>query len=261
MIEDSCVEHGRMRYEKTQDLQKMNCDSINGYCKQKADQGNVVISVMKWYNIVTVEVKPVSTSQVSRIQGVHLCSAARCGKNGKCVAHYLGGDVPVTPNACICNDGWSGKLCQFNPCFGKSCSGHGKCTATSDQDAKCLCNDGFSWESCQNSCDGIYQGSFPYGSAPQVAGAVKLGCTKDGHCNCPGFCTYRGAVTQSDWLCGSKNDCKVAVSCISNGSCSAPQYLPDATPCNSVPFGTCRSGICVDPSPVRAVLLPSQFYR
>lgn len=138
------VEHGRMRYEKPQDLPKMSCDSINGYCKQKTVQGNVVISVMKWYNIVTVEVKPVSTSQVSRIQGVHLCSAARCGKNGKCVAQYLGGDVPVTPNACICNDGWSGKLCQFNPCFGKSCSSHGKCTVTSDQDAKCLCNDGFS---------------------------------------------------------------------------------------------------------------------
>jgi hypothetical protein len=96
---------------------------------------------------------------------------------------------------------------------------------------------------------------------PKVAGAVKLGCTKDGHCNYlnygqqypwPGFCTYREAVTQSNCLCGSENDCEATVSCSSNGSCPSPQYLLDATPCNSVPFGTCQSGICVGPLPVSA---------
>ena len=253
---------GACAMNNPQDLPIVNCDLINDgilqaeFCPGKCSH---VCDEMTQYcdcGSEACEYKPGFTNA-----GVGLCSAARCGTHGKCVAQYLGGDIPVTSNACICNDGWSGELCQFNPCLGKSCSGHGKCTATSDQDAKCLCDDGFSGESCQNSCDGICQGSFPYGCAPQVAGAVKLGCTKDGHCNYlnygeqypwPGFCTYKEALTQSNCLCGSENDCEVALSCSSNGSCPAPQYLTDATPCNSVPFGTCQSGICVGPSPVSA---------
>ena len=46
---------------------------------------------------------------------VDLCSAARCGSHGKCVASYLGNDstLPVTgSNACVCDHGWYGPFCD-----------------------------------------------------------------------------------------------------------------------------------------------------
>jgi len=31
-----------------------------------------------------------------------------------CTATFLGGSIPVNSNACVCDEGWSGPLCQYN---------------------------------------------------------------------------------------------------------------------------------------------------
>ena len=261
---------GACAINQPQDLSRVNCSSVNegvmpadncpgkciGECDETAQYCDCGTGIC--------EFKPGFTEA-----GVSLCSAARCGDHGICSAQYLGGEIPVTSNACICDEGWSGKLCQFNPCqsLSQKCSGHGTCVAIGDIDAKCLCEDGFSGESCQNSCDGFCVGVFPYGCARDVKGAVRLGCHQHGGCSYLndgqqypyiGFCTYKEASKQ-DCLCGSDNDCEVTVSCNSNISCPSPQYVPDATPCNSIPFGTCQSGACVSSGPsAKPSILPTR---
>ena len=190
-----------------------------------------------------------------------LCNAGRCGDHGHCTATYLGGDLPVTSQqACICDEGWSGSLCQYNPCetMGLICE-HGKCIATSDSDAKCLCDDGFTGDNCDESCDGFCQGDWPYNCARNVEGIVKYGCFSSGGCyylregeDYPygGFCTYKEA-SEEDCKCGSENECELSVSCNADGSCPSPQYVSDSTPCNELPFGVCQSGTCVSGSIVR----------
>ncbi|KAL7542580.1 hypothetical protein ACHAXR_011906 [Thalassiosira sp. AJA248-18] len=49
---------------------------------------------------------------------IDLCSLARCGEHGTCSARYLGdaSTLPVANEACVCDEGWSGPLCnQQNP--------------------------------------------------------------------------------------------------------------------------------------------------
>jgi len=191
-----------------------------------------------------------------------LCGAARCGERGTCSAKYLGGTMPVTANACICDEGWSGPLCQFNPCEtnDKTCSGHGQCVAGSDTAAVCRCDQGFSGEDCELTCEGECSGEFPYSCATDSPGAVKYGCHPQGGCSYlqkgqefpyKGFCVYKEEAGQV-CLCGSSNECQYTVSCNEDGSCPPPQNLLDGSPCNSVPFGECQSGLCLknaSPSP------------
>ncbi len=76
---------------------------------------------------------------------IDLCEAARCGDHGSCSATYLGSSLPVTGlNACVCEQGWSGHLCQYNPCsvLNKTCSGNGQCVANGPLDAVCECDTG-----------------------------------------------------------------------------------------------------------------------
>jgi hypothetical protein len=241
------------------DSPRVDCSSINDgvlpadNCPEKCTNGCDETNQYCDCGTGTCKFKPGFTES-----GVGLCSAARCEEHGRCSAQYLGGQIPVTSNACICDEGWSGKLCQFNPCqnLGKTCSGKGTCIATSDNDAKCVCDAGFSGENCETSCDGFCRGAFPYGCAIDLAGKVKYGCNQSGGCHYlsegqqfpSGFCTYKEA-SKPDCLCSSDNDCEKTVSCNSDGSCPSPrQYLPDETPCNSIPFGTCKSGICIGPT-------------
>jgi len=44
---------------------------------------------------------------------IDLCDAARC-EHGRCTATFLGGSIPVNSNDCVCDEGWSGPLCQYN---------------------------------------------------------------------------------------------------------------------------------------------------
>ncbi len=39
--------------------------------------------------------------------GIDLCAAARC-MHGRCTATFLGGAIPTTTNACVCDQGWTG---------------------------------------------------------------------------------------------------------------------------------------------------------
>jgi hypothetical protein len=186
---------------------------------------------------------------------VDLCAAARCGEHGVCAATYLGGGLPVTSQACICEKGFSGHLCQYNPCEaqGKTCAGHGTCVASSEVEAECQCEDGFTGDSCELTCDGICAGSFPYSCSTQIEGIVNYGCRANGACHYlregedypyDGFCTYKSASSSSACACGASNDCEVATPC-NHGLCSPPEPVVDFSPCNSVPFGVCRGGVCV----------------
>lgn len=66
-----------------------------------------------------------------------------CTNRGACIA----------PQECKCNDGYSGRMCEKNLCFGlpedspSVCSGNGKCTSPNT----CKCINGFEGEKC-NSC-------------------------------------------------------------------------------------------------------------
>ena len=185
-----------------------------------------------------------------------LCNAARCGEHGHCTATYLGGSsLPVTSNACICDEGWSGPLCQYNPCESITCSGKGTCVATSDTTARCECIPGYSGEDCGKSCEDQCIGEYPYGCATSVDNIIKYGCNKGGGCYylrdgedyvVEGFCTYKEA-TEELCLCGGgiDNECELSMPCLPDGSCPPPHLVPDSVPCNALPLGVCESGSCV----------------
>jgi hypothetical protein len=164
-----------------------------------------------------------------------LCASARCEQHGTCTAKYLGGELPVTKVACICDEGWSGPLCQFNPCLtlNKTCN-HGTCVATSDTEAKCICDAGFSGEECTESCDGVCIGTYPYGCATNINGIVKYGCHSSGGCNYlksgenypyNGFCTFKQTSQEIDCICGADNECELNRSCNEDGTCSSGDFL------------------------------------
>eukprot|EP00961_Rhodomonas_salina_P029645 399281-Rhodomonas_salina.1 len=185
-----------------------------------------------------------------------LCGAARC-EHGVCSATYLGGEVPVSQAACVCEAPWSGPLCDQNPCAlsGRACSGHGRCVAVGDIDAACECDVGYSGDNCEDSCFGFCEGNagvYPFGCATDVAGAVKYLCGPTGGCSYPsspeddgpgGWCVYK-TETQSGCVCERPDDCHLSGQCLSDGTCPSPTPRADGTPCNSVPFGVCESGVC-----------------
>ena len=189
-----------------------------------------------------------------------LCAAARCSDNGTCAATYLGASslIPVTSpgQACICDDGWSGHLCQYNPCatMNKTCSGQGTCVANGDLDAVCQCDPGYSGEDCETSCEGICQGFWPYGCNPNLPDVVLYGCNQSGGCSykkegegalSSGFCVFKevGSGNQ-ECTCTSDNECEVVGLCDASGECPVPTQLADGTPCNSIPWGICQNGSC-----------------
>eukprot|EP00559_Dactyliosolen_fragilissimus_P007575 CAMPEP_0184856030 /NCGR_PEP_ID=MMETSP0580-20130426/1187_1 /TAXON_ID=1118495 /ORGANISM="Dactyliosolen fragilissimus" /LENGTH=1243 /DNA_ID=CAMNT_0027350795 /DNA_START=75 /DNA_END=3803 /DNA_ORIENTATION=- len=191
---------------------------------------------------------------------IDLCAAARCGEHGTCSALYLGASssLPVTSNnACICDEGWSGPLCDVNPCLKdgvvRNCSGNGKCVASGDADSICLCDPGFSGIDCETSCEGYCNGNYPFGCATNVAGKIEYGCNQNNGCHYLGsgeqypndqFCTYKSEV-KSLCKCESLKDCEIIGPCNSDGSCPRPEQIEDGTPCNSVPWGICERGICI----------------
>ena len=192
---------GACAASQPQDFPKIDCSSINDGVLPADECPEMCDSMCNGENSycdcasTTCKFKPGFTETSD------LCGAARCGKHGSCSAQYLGGKLPVTSNACICDEGWSGSLCQHNPCasLGKTCSGHGTYIAASDTDAKCVCEDGFSGDNCDQSCDGFCVGEFPYSCARNMAGIVQYGCNQNGGCHYlresedypfDGFCTY-----------------------------------------------------------------------
>ena len=189
---------------------------------------------------------------------IDLCDAARC-EHGHCTATFLGGSIPVNLNACVCDEGYSGPLCQYNPCdtLGKTCSGHGTCVALSDASADCQCDQGFSGDNCEVSCDEVCSGEWPYGCAEDLGDdIVKYGCHAGAGCfylreneeyPSDDVCTYKEA-NQKGCICDDQNDCLLTLPCNSDGSCPTSEYVPDDTPCNSVPFGQCKSGMCQEPT-------------
>ena len=189
-----------------------------------------------------------------------LVAAARCGENGAPTAKYLGGSLPVTSSACVCKVGWSGPVCQFNPCQtqGVSCGDHGTCVALTDTEATCECDLSWSGVDCSRTCNGYCSGGggvYPFGCNPNLGDSVvKYACGSSGGCSYlsegqpvpAGFCTFREVVEEPSCLCGTDNDCRYTVTCNADGTCPTPQYIPDSSPCNSVPYGVCLSGSCLE---------------
>ena len=185
-----------------------------------------------------------------------MCGAARCGEHGTCAAKYLGASSPLpvtSEQACICDSGWSGPLCTFNPCLGqgKTCSGNGQCVASDISTAFCECNPGFSGENCAISCNEVCPGHYPFGCSDDIDNVTKYGCNTGGACSYlkdgesypySGFCTFKSNSETNICQC-THNDCELPGQC-TNGQCSKTIPKEDNTPCNSVPFGICRSGIC-----------------
>ena len=80
---------------------------------------------------------------------------AFCGAYGHCnVGH----------NNCTCNAGWTGPICDQQPCASQTCSGHGTCSAVGDTDWRCTCVTGYTGRTCSNSCDsfGCATSTYPY---------------------------------------------------------------------------------------------------
>ena len=194
---------------------------------------------------------------------VDLCAAARCGEHGSCAATYLGSSslLPVTSpdKACICEDGWSGHLCQYNPCvsLSKTCSGHGTCVANGDSDAICECEPGYSGENCEVSCYGFCQNSYPFGCNPNLQDVVLYGCNQSGGCAykkagegelSSNFCVFKEAGKENHCTCESDNECEVTGPCDIFGECPQPTQQPDGTPCNSIPWGVCQNNVCTETS-------------
>ena len=185
-----------------------------------------------------------------------MCGAARCGEHGTCAAKYLGASSPLpvtSEQACICDSGWSGPLCTFNPCLGQgnTCSGNGQCVASDISTAFCECNPGFSGENCAISCNEVCPGHYPFGCSDDIDNVTKYGCNTGGACSYlkdgesypySGFCTFKSNSETNICQC-THNDCELPGQC-TNGQCSKTIPKEDNTPCNSVPFGICRSGIC-----------------
>jgi len=194
---------------------------------------------------------------------IDLCSAARCGPHGHCSARYLGPSslLPVTSDkACICEDGWSGLLCNLNPCLekGETCNGNGTCLAVGT-DTICECEDGYSGDKCEVSCDGFCLGcggTYPYCcSSGGLPGIVKYGCNSSGGCSYLAdgdfdpnmFCTYKQTQIDPICECPNTNQCAVTSKCDESNECPELSFVTDGTPCNSVPWGVCESGVCVIP--------------
>ena len=186
--------------------------------------------------------------------------------HGACAAQYLGGDLAVSLGACVCENPWSGPLCDKNLCaldspLYKSCSGNGVCKPLGDEDTRCECDQGYSGINCENSCDGICKGGggvFPYGCAGGPWDEIyALQCGHNGGCYypssadkiSPSMCTYfsRGNEGNSDIPeCFTENDCRYApkYNC-TVGACGVGNPRPDGTACNSKSHGICAAGECV----------------
>jgi hypothetical protein len=183
-VHDCSLNNGVLSADECPELCNNMCNEENSYC----DCGSA-----------TCKCKPGNSGSNCSID---VCAAASCGEHGSCSVKYLGGSLPANEKGCICDDGWTGPQCQYNPCkeLDKSCSGNGSCVAITETEAHCQCNDGFTGENCQDSCNGICQGEYPFGCAINVDGAVRYGCHVNGGCSYleegedypfDGFCTFK----------------------------------------------------------------------
>ena len=88
---------------------------------------------------------------------VDVGATGRCGSHGRYSGRFLGGTFPPTAQTCICEPGgWTGPLCDRNPCAeagekGK-CGGHGTCVAVGANGFRCDCDQGYSGASCETTC-------------------------------------------------------------------------------------------------------------
>ena len=195
-----------------------------------------------------------------------LCSAARCGANGRCTATFLGGDLPVSQSACVCEAPFTGPLCEQDPCaaVAEPCGGHGTCVGTGDSDYSCTCESGHSGRRCEHDCTAVCSGDFPFECN---AG----GCSPSGACPAPyilcnggGGCMYVDTLdgVGTDWcpmvaadacdgvVCSKPNDCWLAGPC-TNGTCAAATMRPDGSACHSREDGSCLGGECLNGDPSR----------
>ena len=188
------------------------------------------------------------------------CNEARCGEHGTCTALHLGGDLGVSRHACICEtESFLGPTCEVNPCavLGTSpCGLHGTCVAADEFSGAwaCECDAGHSGSLCEISCDGICDGSYPFGCNDGVE-AAQLLCSPGGGCR---YEASEAEVADASW-CAFKTNASALVPCVGscnvdddchrseclNGQCTAPLAVPDGTVCHSLPWGACAAGVCV----------------
>ena len=183
------------------------------------------------------------------------CAAARCAANATCTARFLGGDLPVTRRACICEPPYTGPTCELDPCdeAGETCSGRGRCVGVGDVGTRCECGVGYSGAHCEIDCSSACTGGggvYPFGCNPAVASAVHF-CGPSGGCQYAdsitqghtGWCAYKVADACASTVCAAPDDCHLGGVC-TGGACGPPTAMPDGTPCNAAPWGRCMGGVC-----------------
>ncbi len=137
---------------------------------------------------------------------VNDCIGVTCSGNGICIDG-------VNTFLCICNSGFTGRLCQqpvdnnVNPCTGVTCSGNGQCVVLPGVNTfDCICDPGFTGALCNlvniNDCtiNGCLNGECLINAATGI-----------GECTCdPGFTGDRCQI--------NIDDC-TGVNCSGNGIC------------------------------------------
>lgn len=178
------------------------------------------------------------------------CPAGMCGAHGACSARGV----------CVCDEGWSGVFCEFNPCAGVTCSDQGTCVPNN---GTCACIPGYSGVDCSVG-GGVCATSADCGVwAPTSTAECSNGytCVNNmyggmciaGTCQCQsGFtcpnCDAKGyfecGLGAGGGLCSADADCGATAAGTNGGHCFSGRCV--CYPGFSCPFCTVRSraGVC-----------------
>ena len=179
-----------------------------------------------------------------------VCDDLSCSSHSVCSGKYLGGDLAPIANACVCSQGWTSPTCDFNPCSGESCSGHGSCETVND-DWRCTCVNGYSGRRCENDCSACFEITHPCGFSNDDSVRycfLPSGCSYDPVTPPSSGCCYQNCGPECSWKTScpaASNDCRIGGQCQDNGLCSTETSRPDGSICFSQPSGVCSAGECI----------------
>ena len=136
----------------------------------------------------------------------------------------------------MCSDGFAGPNCDFDPCAGNDCSGHGVCSRST---GKCTCEAGFGGDDCSQG-GGICEEDKHCG----IFSATTFGgqCNEEGECVCwTGFtCPDCSGIGEECASARGGGACKSAWDCGTFGAGFGGQCVFSDTDKYWVTEGRCR---------------------